>query len=747
LNQVLLGNGDDTYKLTANSSGNNFFSADGGSGQDTLQLQGNFDSIGLYNATSFEILKIAHISSVLYPDSSPLIAGASGFSQILIDPGTNIAFSLSQNPSVTLSLNGGFLGILDGSWFAGISGSASAENVGISQHAAISGSIDLGGGDDQISLTDYNPDHPIVINGGDGNDKIIVSNINTRTIVDLSSVTNFESLVISGSGGASHIANGTNVSATGIVTIDSSIMPDSALSVFSNGVVTINANVQIGRFGAQNDYLHKQELAAIQASSGTSEDLTNYGQILGDVQLGMADDSYAGSGTVGGTVYGYAGNDLLSAATGDDRLDGGYGNDILNGGAGSDMLTGGAGLDTLTGGSGPDTFSDTAAGLSGDTITDFQAEDKILISDANITNFQSSLSGTTLTYTGGAVTLADAPRGQFTAHAVNSGGVELDFVPSTTTVHSDFNGNGCSDILWRNDNGLIGDWLSTSTGSFTDNSATFLSAVPTSWHVADTGDFNGDGRSDILWRNDNGLVGDWLGTVNGGFTDNSGASLNAVPTSWHVVGTGDFNADGRDDILWRNDNGLVGDWLGTANGGFVDNSGASLNAVSTDWKVAGTGDFNGDGRADILWRNDNGLLVDWLGTANGGFVDNSGASLNTVPMTWHVVGTGDFNGDGRDDILWRNDNGLLVNWLAVANGGFADNSGASLNGVPTNWHVAGTGDFNGDGRADIMWRNDNGLATDWLGTASGGFVGNDANFLTSVSTDWKIQNGNPIAII
>jgi hypothetical protein len=314
-------------------------------------------------------------------------------------------------------------------------------------------------------------------------------------------------------------------------------------------------------------------------------------------------------------------------------------------------------------------------------------------------------------------------------------------------VHADFNGNGRSDILWRNDNGLIGDWLSTGNGSFTDNSATFLSAVPTSWHVVDTGDFNGDGRSDILWRNDNGLVGNWLGTANGGFVDNSGASLSAVPTSWHVVGTGDFNADGRDDILWRNDNGLVGDWLGTATGGFVDNSGASLSAVSTDWKVAGTGDFNGDGRADILWRNDNGVVGDWLGTANGGFADNSGASLSAVPTSWHVVGTGDFNGDGRADILWRNDNGYVGDWLGTANGGFTDNSAASLVSVPTSWHVVGTGDFNGDGRGDIMWRNDNGLATDWLGTASGRFVGNDANFLTSVSTDWKIQNGNPIAII
>ena len=43
-----------------------------------------------------------------------------------------------------------------------------------------------------------------------------------------------------------------------------------------------------------------------------------------------------------------------------------------------------------------------------------------------------------------------------------------------------------------------------------------------------------------------------------------------MPTSWHIAGTGDFNGDGRDDILWRNDTGAVTNWLGQANGGFVE---------------------------------------------------------------------------------------------------------------------------------------------------------------------------------
>ena len=105
----------------------------------------------------------------------------------------------------------------------------------------------------------------------------------------------------------------------------------------------------------------------------------------------------------------------------------------------------------------------------------------------------------------------------------------------------------------------------------------------------------------------------------------------------------DFNGDGRDDILWRNDNGLLTDWLASGSGGFVTNGGATVN-VALGWDVAGTADFNGDGRDDILWRNSSGQLTDWLGTPSGGFLVNSTNLSAFVPINWSVAGTGDYNG-------------------------------------------------------------------------------------------------------
>ncbi len=148
--------------------------------------------------------------------------------------------------------------------------------------------------------------------------------------------------------------------------------------------------------------------------------------------------------------------------------------------------------------------------------------------------------------------------------------------------------------------------------------------------------------------------------------------VTGLNNTWHVAGVGDFNGDTRSDVLLRNDDGTITEWLGQANGGFAWNSNASYGLNNT-WHVAGVGDFNGDTRTDLLLRNDDGTITEWLGQANGGFVWNSNASYG-LNNTWHVAGVGDFNGDSRDDILLRNDDGTITEWLGQANGSFVWNS-------------------------------------------------------------------------
>jgi hypothetical protein len=157
-----------------------------------------------------------------------------------------------------------------------------------------------------------------------------------------------------------------------------------------------------------------------------------------------------------------------------------------------------------------------------------------------------------------------------------------------------------------------------------------------SWHAIGTGDFNGDGHSDILWQNSDGSPSIWL--MNGGSVIGWEALPNPGPT-WHVIGSGDFNADGKADILWQNNDGSPSIW--EMNGGSVIGWGALPNPGPT-WHVIGSSDVNGDGKADILWQNDDGSPSVWFmnGTSIAGF-----APLANPGSTWQLKDDGPIQSD------------------------------------------------------------------------------------------------------
>ena len=181
-----------------------------------------------------------------------------------------------------------------------------------------------------------------------------------------------------------------------------------------------------------------------------------------------------------------------------------------------------------------------------------------------------------------------------------------------------------------------------------------------------------------------------------------GSIENDDQSPWAIVKTADFDGNGQADLLWRNSNtGENRIW--TMNGTTLLAEIALPAVADLNWHIVGTGDFSGDGQTDILWR-------DMSSGANGIWTMNGTTLADYTPVhyetdfTWQVAGTGDFNGDGQVDILWRNTvsgaNGL---WLM---NGLAFGSYVAINYEPDlNWQIVGTGDFNGDGQVDILWRN------------------------------------------
>lgn len=273
--------------------------------------------------------------------------------------------------------------------------------------------------------------------------------------------------------------------------------------------------------------------------------------------------------------------------------------------------------------------------------------------------------------------------------------------------------NRGDDLLWRNSaSGDVGIWTQNGLSSIVRQG---VARIPLIWKIVGTGDFNGDGNSDILWRNTvTGTVGMWL--QNGdGFSSIRRTGIAEVPFAWNVVGTGDFNGDGRDDILWRNSvTGGVGMWLQGADGlSSITRTGIAT-VADQNWKVAATGDLNGDGECDIVWRNiATGAVGVWLQNGDG-LSSIARTGISTVDSRWKLIATGDFDGDGRFDLLWRNfANGQNAIWLM---NGLTPTT-TSL--IPTvsdlNWKIEGRGDFNADGKYDIAWRNTKTGAVDlWL---------------------------------
>jgi hypothetical protein len=310
----------------------------------------------------------------------------------------------------------------------------------------------------------------------------------------------------------------------------------------------------------------------------------------------------------------------------------------------------------------------------------------------------------------------------------------------------DFNADGTSDIAWRNTNGDTAIWLMSviPPGGAQVLSAVDFGIIDNSWQIVGQRDFNGDGNADLLWRNTNGDTSIWLMTSV--MTPNgqqlqvlSTIHLGFVGNGWSIVGTGDFNGDGYGDILWRNANGDTSIWLMTVNGTQVQVlSTTDLGLVPTSWSVVQTGDFNGDGMADILWSNTNGDTSIWLMTANGTQMQVlSVTDLGVVPTSWNIAGTGDFNGDGKSDILWRNTNGDTSIWLMTVSGTQVRVSSTNdLGSVPTSWGVAVTGDFNGDGMSDILWRNTNGDTSIWF---MNGTLVSSVSGLGVVPNSWVVQ--------
>ncbi|MET3932832.1 VCBS repeat-containing protein [Arthrobacter sp. OAP107] len=185
-----------------------------------------------------------------------------------------------------------------------------------------------------------------------------------------------------------------------------------------------------------------------------------------------------------------------------------------------------------------------------------------------------------------------------------------------------------------------------------------------------------------------------------------------------VVGTGDLNGDRKADVLARDSSGAF--WLYPGNGrcGLLARvkAGTAWNGFTA---IVGPGDMNGDGKADVLARDTTGALWLYPGNGRGGWLPRFKAGTGWNGFT-AIVEPGDMNGDAKADVLVRDSAGSL--WLYPGNG-----RGGWLPRVKagTGWSgftaIVGAGDMNGDRKADVLARDSSGTLWLYRGNGRGGF--------------------------
>ena len=491
-------------------------------------------------------------------------------------------------------------------------------------------------------------------------------------------------------------------------------------------------------------------------------------QVGNDSLLGLGGADTLTAFGYNNTVDGGAGNDSIDAGRGNATITGGDGNDRIIVSGHSSVILAGAGNDVVTlrndNGSNHNNFvnlgdgnNTVTGGVDVNTIIGGSGHDEISVSGHN-NLIQSGGGDDAITIGGGGQDTVDGgdgfdvvtfnfarqgaeiranADGSFDVHGPNGWDhlVNIERAVFTDGLdnmgrgdHGDVNGDKLGDGVVQNiATGAVYVVQNHFPGAF---STSLIAAPPPEWVAKDTGDLNSDGQADIVFQNS--ITGEvWAWTMNG-YNFGPNGSIHMTTLDWQLRYTADLNGDGQSDLVFRNTTtGDIYAWN-------VDNiftpgmavTMASLGSPTLAWDLNGAADFNGDGRDDLLFRHTDGTV--WIWQMNGNSIIAQGGP-GAVDNVWQVRGTGDFDGDGKSDILWRSSaDGTLYLWEMYGTNIKAQGVVGTLGlGVD----VVGIEDLTGDGRADIILGTPGGTYT---GVAMDGFNQLGSQALGTYGAGWHL---------
>lgn len=291
-------------------------------------------------------------------------------------------------------------------------------------------------------------------------------------------------------------------------------------------------------------------------------------------------------------------------------------------------------------------------------------------------------------------------------------GWDVHGVSNASYVRGDVDGDGRSDLLLFNEAfRTFSFWLMS--GANAAPTRALALQQPAGYRLASTGDLNGDRRVDLVWVRDSDrhvLVSYFVGV---GINHYSSMTLGE---GWAVVRTGDMDGDDRDDLLLHNDASdlfayaSMDGWKPVSFSPAYYTYGRSLVAV---------GDFDANRRLDLVWADESSRALQLWSFDGVRFEVNSiqgGGAILRYAAGWRVTGAGDVNGDGYSDLLLANAEGVAY-WTMRASVVQTFSPGF-LN--PAGYGNVATGDYNADGKLDLIWGRDaDGSVLLWQGDGTG----------------------------
>ena len=323
-----------------------------------------------------------------------------------------------------------------------------------------------------------------------------------------------------------------------------------------------------------------------------------------------------------------------------------------------------------------------------------------------------------------------------TFNFLNAQNLGLPIPAPVKVMMGDVNGNGMQDLIYSHLSASSNQTVvafSNGDGTFSMSTPTSHSATPPySWsqYVVRTGDFNNDGKVDLVWNRVDGTNTSFIALSNGDGTFEEMPVTVAGDAGWSSLYRFEVgNVDGKDgdDLIWNRHFDINRTYLGLSNGdgtfgvdNFINTGGNNNDhGTSSTWSNTNhrfaVGDINGNGRDDLIWYvYRQNVHVVWVARSSGSnpgsmFQPLNGFSRNTQGWSDYETHIGNIDGNAGVDLVWavttRDGPPTIHLDLSTGSNPPLEHGGPAQglpNGDTAQDYQVRLLDVNGDGRKDIL---------------------------------------------